>query len=117
MERSNIVQEKSYLVAKHIVELVRGFPRRMDGFVMGNQLLRLGTSIGANIEEAIAAFSKEDFTYKMNTALKEARETLYWLRLVRDSNIISSDRLGSILIDVEEVTRLLGAIVKSSKRK
>ena len=118
MERSNIVQEKSYLVAKHIVELVRGFPRRMDGFVMGNQLLRLGTSIGANIEEAIAAFSKEDFTYKMNTALKEARETNLWLRLVHDSELlVSSEELNSLIQESLEIKNILATIVKRARKK
>ncbi len=117
MERQNVVQEKSYSVAKRIVELVREFPRRMDGFVLGNQLLRSGTSIGANIEEAIAAFSREDFAYKMNTALKEAREAHYWLRLARDTGLTDSVRVASLLGEVEEVMRILGAIVRSAKKK
>ena len=117
MERHNVVQEKSYSVAKRIIDLVRKFPRRMDGFVLGNQLLRSGTSIGANVEEAIAAFSREDFAYKMNTALKEAREAHYWLRLARDTALIDRTQVESILGEIEEVMRILGAIVKSAKKK
>ena len=85
MVKENIIRDKSYAFALSIIDLVRKFPKQNDGFVIGKQLLRSGTSVGANVEEAISAFSKKDFTYKMNSALKKARETHYWLRLVRDS--------------------------------
>ena len=78
-------------------------------------MVRSGTSVGANVEEAIGAFSKEDFTYKMSLALKEARETHYWLRLTRDTIIVPKDEIEPLISEAAEVMRILGAIVKSSK--
>ena len=117
MEKQNIIQEKSYLLALRIIELIKKFPQKTEGFVIGNQLGRAGTSVGANVEEAIAAFSKDDFIYKMSIALKESRETHYWLRLTRDSRLISKEDIDSIISEAEEVMRILGAIVKSSRNK
>ena len=91
MKSENVIQDKSYNFALEIIQLSNKFPSRPDSFVLGKQLLRSSTSIGANIEEAIGAFSKPDFTYKMSTALKDARETHYWLRLIRDSNMLNVD--------------------------
>ncbi len=73
--KQNIVKDKSYDFAVHLIPFVKGLPRDVAGMTLGRQLIRSGTSIGANIEEAIAGFSREDFLYKMNIALKEARET------------------------------------------
>ena len=116
MERQNIIQEKSYLLALEVIELIKKFPQRTEGFVIGNQLGRAGTSVGANVEEAIGAFSKDDFIYKMSIALKEARETHYWLRETRDSKVVMNDNIEKIISDTEEVMRILGAIVKSSRQ-
>ena len=105
---------KSYVFALSIIDLVRKFPRQNDGYVIGRQLLRSGTSIGANVEEAIAAFSKNDFTYKMNLALKEAREAHYWLRLVRDSGLMQY-KLETHIEKAQELKRILSSIVKKMK--
>ena len=88
MGKDNVIQRKSYSFALAIIGLVRKFPRDKEGYVIGNQLLKSGTSIGANVEEAIGAFSRNDFIYKMSLALKESRETHYWLRLIRDSKLV-----------------------------
>ena len=77
-------------------------------------MLRAGTSIGANVEEALAAFSKADFIYKMSLAFKESRETHYWLRLARDSKLLKID-LSCYINDVEELKKILTSIVKSSR--
>ncbi len=114
MVKENIIRDKSYAFALSIIDLIRKFPKQTDGFVIGKQLLRSGTSIGANVEEAIGAFSKNDFTYKMNVALKEARETHYWLRLVRDSKLVKFE-LDSYIEKAEELKKILSSIVKSSK--
>ena len=114
MVKENIIRDKSYAFALSIIDLVRKFPKQNDGFVIGKQLLRSGTSVGANVEEAIGAFSKKDFTYKMNSALKEARETHYWLRLVRDSKLVKFE-LESHIEKAEELKRILSSIVKASK--
>jgi len=117
VENNNIIRDKSYDLALKIIEVVKQLPRRTEGFIIGNQVGRSGTSIGANVEEAIGAFSKDDFIYKMSVALKEARETHYWLRLIRDSNLISKEGIESVISDAEEIKRILGAIIRSSRSK
>jgi four helix bundle protein len=84
---------------------------------LGRQLLRAGTSVGANVEEAQAGQSKADFISKIAIALKEARETLYWLRLLAASKVLPLERLSSLQTEVEELTRVLGAILVSAKDK
>ncbi|MEJ2542997.1 MAG: four helix bundle protein [Calditrichaceae bacterium] len=116
MIKENIVQEKSYNFAIEIIQLIKKFPRKNDGFVLGKQLLRSSTSIGANVEEAIGAFSKSDFIYKMSIALKEAREKHYWLRLIRDSNMLNQNAEAYVL-KAEELIKILTAIVKRSKNQ
>ena len=83
---------------------------------LANQLLRSGTSIGANIEEAIAGQSRKDFISKMSIALKEARETNYWLRLLRDSNIVSSSNIKPLINESEELIKILFKIVESTSK-
>ena len=116
MNKHNIIQEKSYQLALSVIELIKVFPKRIEGNVVGNQLGRAGTSVGANVEEAIGAFSKEDFIYKMSIALKEARETNYWLRISRDSKLTNTGLVDKIISDSEEVMRILGAIIRSSRK-
>ena len=82
-------------------------------FVISKQLLRSGTSIGANIEEATSAASRRDFLAKMTIALKEARETLYWLRLLNESDLVTV-HVSSHLVDCNELIRILAAIVKTT---
>jgi four helix bundle protein len=82
-------------------------------FVISKQLLRSGTSIGANIEEATAGQSRKDFASKMAISSKEARETYYWLRLLRDSNMVGELDFSKLVNDCEEIIRILTAIVKA----
>lgn len=84
-------------------------------FVLSKQLLRSGTSIGANIEEANQAESKADFIHKLCIANKEAFETNYWLRLLRDSEILTEKQANSLINDCEELQKLLTASIKTSK--
>ena len=84
---------------------------------MSKQVLRSGTSIGANIEEALRGQSRADFASKMNISLKEACETRYWLKLLRDANYISKDAAISILEDCDELIRMLNSIVKNTNEK
>lgn len=83
-------------------------------YVISKQLLRSGTSIGANVEEASAAISKKDFILKMSIASKEARETRYWLRLLEKSNCINFE-INEYLQEIEQIIRILSAIVKTSQ--
>jgi len=81
------------------------------------QLVRSGTSIGANIEEAIGGQSKKDFFAKLTIAYKEARETYYWTRLLKDTDYLSEKQSNSLLADVEEILKILDSIQKTVKRQ
>lgn len=116
-EGNKKIKDRSYEFAIKIIKLVQDLPKNMAGDVIGRQLVKSGTSIGANIEEASGAFSKDDFIYKMNIALKEARETNYWLRLMRDSRIMTNTESGNILKESEDLRNILSAIVKTSKER
>jgi len=117
MKVENPIQIKSYAFALRIVKLYRFLCDEKKEFVLSKQILRSGTSIGANVEEAIGGQSAKDFLSKMNIAYKEARETHYWLRLLRDSGILSSEESQSIIDDCEEILKISGSIIKTTKRK
>ena len=112
-EKENIIQTKTFDFAKKVISLYMQLKDERE-FVISNQLLRSGTSIGANVEEAIAAFSKKDFIHKMNIAQKEARETKYWLKLLSETKIVNSNS-DQLLSEIEEIIRILTAIVKSAQ--
>jgi len=113
----NVILEKSYALALRMVELYKYLMEEKKEFVLSKQILRSGTSIGANVEEAIGAQSDKDFLSKMSVAYKEARETKYWLRLLNDSEYLEEKEAQSLFQDIEEVLKLLGAIQKTMKRK
>jgi len=87
---------------------------KQNEFVLSKQLLRSGTSIGANVEEALAGQSRADFLSKMSIASKEARETNYWFRLLRDSKIISKTEIEPLLCESESIANILTSIVKTT---
>ena len=113
--RENVIQQKSYQFALKTIKLCR-LLREQKEFTLSQQLLDSGTSIGANVEEAIGGASKKDFIAKMNIACKEARESNYWLRLLRDSNTCPAIDLNEIIQDSEELKKILHSIVKSSRQ-
>ena len=117
MKDNNIVQEKSYQFALRIVKLYSYLQKEKKEFALSKQILRSGTSIGANIEEGIGAQSKKDFLSKFSIAYKEARETLYWLRLLTDSGFMSAKEFKSLSTDCEELLKIIGAIQTTIKRK
>ncbi|MGH8047709.1 MAG: four helix bundle protein [Chthoniobacterales bacterium] len=111
----NVVLEKSYDFALRVISLSTQLQRDEREFVLSRQLVRSGTSIGALVEEAQAAQTRPDFHTKMCQAEKEARETHYWLRLIRDS-FESFRNAASALLDLaEELKRILSAITKTTK--
>ena len=114
--KSDRIRERAYAFSLDIIRLYQQIKARNE-FVLSKQLLRSGTSIGANIEEASAAQSRKDFIAKMSVASKEARETLYWLRLLRDSNICTVKELGGTIEESQEIIKMLTAIVKTSQTK
>lgn len=115
MKKENLILEKSFVFALQIIELYKKLIAEQE-FVISKQLLRSGTSIGANIEEATAAISKRDFIAKMSISSKEARETRYWLRLLEKSELVNVDVSGEI-DEVEQIINILTAIVKTSQMK
>ena len=113
--RQERIEERVYRSALRVVKLVQVMPRGVAGEVLARQLLRAATSIGANVEEAIAAESKRDFTHKMSIAHKEARETHYWLRLVRDAEMFSPERMCDSIQESLEIKKILSATVRTSR--
>ena len=111
------VREKSKKFAVRIVNLYKYLCEEKREFVLSKQLLRSGTSIGANICEAQDGQSKADFTAKMSISLKETRETEYWLELLKETDYLNEEEYESIRCDCVEVAKLLTAIVKTSKGK
>ena len=114
MKTDNIIQLKSYAFAVRIVRLYQHLSKENE-FVLSKQILRCGTSIGANIEEAIGGQSRADFLAKLTIAYKEARETAYWLRLLKDTDYLTETQFESVHNDVQELCRIISAIQKSTK--
>lgn len=114
-EKDNIILNKSFEFALQIIELYKQM-KAQNEYVLSRQLLRSGTSIGANVEEATAAISKKDFTAKMSISSKEARETRYWLKLIDKSNLVDVN-VKLHLNEVEQLINILTAIVKTSQNK
>ena len=113
MKTDNKILELSFEFSLKIIELYKRLVEKKE-FVLSKQLLRSGTSIGANVEEAIAAQSRRDFISKMAIASKEARETRYWLRLLDKSKLVDID-YSEYLIGVEHIINILTKIVKTSQ--
>ena len=114
MEKDNLIQKKSFNFAISIISLYKELVGQKE-FIISKQLLRSGTSIGANIEEGVAGQSKKDFVHKMAIALKEARETRYWLKLLKESNLIGLD-FNKYLIEIDEIIRILIKIIKTTNQ-
>jgi len=115
--KQNIIQEKSYAFAIRIVKLYQYLCSEKNEYVLSKQLLRCGTSIGANVEEAIGGQSDKDFFAKITIAYKEARETHYWIRLLTDTGYLSEKERISLLTDIEEILKIIGSIQKTMKKK
>jgi four helix bundle protein len=111
------IKERTFAFALEIVRLCQRLEKHSNVFqILGKQLLRSGTSIGSNVEEAQAGQSMADFVSKYAIALKEARETLYWLRLIRASDSSKADQLDSLIQEAEELSRIIGSIIVSTKK-
>ena len=113
--KRNVVLEKSFAFAVGIVKTGRCLQLDQREWVLSKQLIRSSTSIGANIEEAMAAQSKKDFLSKMSIALKEARETHYWLRAIRDSGLANGVEMEARLPACQELVRLLSSITLTTR--
>jgi four helix bundle protein len=115
MKSDNVVQQKSLAFAIKIVNAYKILKNDKE-FTVSKQLLRSGTSIGANVEEVIGAQSKADFISKLSIAYKEARETLYWVKLLMATDLLSKQTGDSLIADAEELCRIIGAIQITSKQ-
>jgi four helix bundle protein len=112
---NNTIEEKSFHFSVRIVRLCRLLQEEKKEYILSKQLLRAGTSIGANVAESQQAQSRADFVSKLNISLKEAVESNYWIRLLRATDYLSETEFESIIADCRELEKLLTAIIKSSR--
>lgn len=115
--KENIIQVKSFAFAIRIVNAYKYLQSKKKEFVLSKQMLRSGTSIGANVEEAIGGQSKKDFIAKISIAYKEARETKYWINLLFATNYMEENAANALLQDIEELSKILSSILVSSKEQ
>lgn len=115
--KENVLKDKSYKFALRVVKLYKHLAEEKKEFVLSKQVLRSGTSIGANVAEGNQAQSKPDFIHKMSIAHKEAFEIEYWLNLLRDGEFITEKQAESLIIDCNEIQKLLTASIKTTKER
>jgi four helix bundle protein len=111
------IKKRSFIYGVEIVKFVKNLPRDNSLFTLSNQLIRSGTSIGANIEESQNCGSKKEFIHTLTVSLKEARETEYWLRIINEVKLADQGLINSLLQEVNELIRILTTIVKKAKMK
>lgn len=116
MKKNNTVLLKTYAFALRIIKLYQFLNEEHNEYVLSKQILRSGTSIGANSEEAVGAQSRKEFKSKLSIAYKEARETHFWLRLLRDSEYIEKNLAKSLITDCDEILKIIGSIIKTLKK-
>ena len=114
--KENIIVKKSYAFALSVVQLYKQLVEKKE-YVLSKQILRSGTSIGSNINEAISGESKKDFIHKLGISVKEARETSYWLNLLKDSDYITTDDFNRLHNSCEELIKILNSIILTTKQK
>jgi four helix bundle protein len=110
MKTDNIIQTKSFAFAINIINTYKLLQSEKKEFILSKQLLKSGTAIGANVEESIGAQSGRDFFSKLSIAYKEARETVYWLKLLEATGYLAGTEVNQLKFDAEEVCRIIGKI-------
>ena len=115
MAKGSVLMEKSYAFAIRAINLAKFLREEKKEYILSKQIVRCGTSIGANIEEASGAQSNNDFIAKLHISLKEAKETHYWVRLLRDTEYISKEQAQSLIEDIDEVITILTRSLKTIK--
>ena len=115
--KENVILTKTYDFSLRIIKLYKYLCYEKKEYTLSKQILRSGTSIGANSEEATGSISKKDFRAKFFISYKEARETHYWIRLLRDSDYIDPNLANSMLEDVDEIMKIIGAILKTVSKE
>ena len=114
--KENIIVSKSYAFALSAIQLYKQLIEKKE-YVLSKQILRSGTSIGANIHEGVSGESKKDFIHKLGISVKEARETLYWLNLLKDSEYINHDEFTKLSNSCNELIKILNSIILTTKQK
>jgi four helix bundle protein len=117
MAKENIILDKSFAFAVRIVKLYKFLCEEKKEFVLSKQVLRSGTSIGANVEESAGGQSDKDFISKLEISLKEAKETVYWLHLLAATDYLTQEQAESLLNDAEELKKILAKIILTMKSK
>ncbi len=117
MKENNVIVEKSFQFGLRIVKLYMHLRKQKVERELVLQMLRSGTSIGANIEESIGGSSTKDFIYKLEVAYKESRETRFWIRLLNQSDLLENKLADSFLKDCEEIMKILTAILNTTKKR
>ncbi len=115
MKEGNVIEQKSKAFALRIISLYQWLSTQKHEYVLSKQVLRSGTSIGANVKEGVRAQSTPDFISKLSIALKEAEETEYWLELLHESNILEQDLYDSVYSENKELLKILTSIIKTTK--
>ncbi len=105
------IRDRTFRFGVRIVKTANRLPRTAAGFKLADQVIRSGTSVGANVEEADAAESRKDFVHKMSIALKEAQETRYWLRIIISSELLIDEETKTLLKESDELVRIINAII------
>ena len=116
MKKDNILLEKTYAFALQVIRLQQYLVDEHQEYGLSKQILKSGTSIGANSEEAVGAQSRQDFQSKLSIAYKEARETHYWLRLLHDSDFLDKKLFESLRKDCDELLKIIGSTIKTLKK-
>ena len=117
MNEGNIILQKGYSFALRIIKLYKFLSTEKKEFVLSKQILKSGTSIGANINEALSSESKKDFVHKLGIALKESRETSYWLNLLKDSEYITDQQFNELATECNALIRILSSIILTTKER
>lgn len=117
MKKENVIEKKSFIFAVRIVNFYKYLTETKKEYVMSKQLLRSGTSVGANTREAVNAQSTKEFIHKLSIAQKEADETLYWLELLKETKFITEKEFSSMHNDCTELLKILKSIIITTKKK
>ncbi len=116
MKRENILQKKAFILAINCITICRIISKRDNEYIITKQLIRASTSIGANLEEAIGGFSKNDFNFKLSIVHKEALESRYWIRLLKELNFLDQFQSNNLLNEIEEMLNIIVASIHILKR-
>ena len=117
MKKENIIKVKSYAFALKTLNVCRNLQNTEKEYILTKQLIRSAASVGSNVEEGTQAQSNSDFIHKFSIALKDTVESHYWIRLLKDSEIMKPELADDLLNDCTEIKRIMTAIIKTSKSK